>query len=199
MFFIPVILEKLLTQENRVLEYWTNKKKRLDQNQQWVIIIKIEESWTNTNCLYIHEFFEMLSSAPYRHHCHHGSAQVCPVWEVCQAIPCLDQGGGRHLPQHPHPGDYHHDQAQQGWWCWGRSWVWVWKCLTSGGEHLRGDGAAFGGAQLFQGESSRDQREGGIFWRWRNFFSKQNLTFWSGEVAAAAGGYFSWEGPCART
>ncbi|XP_023330642.1 triple functional domain protein isoform X4 [Eurytemora carolleeae] len=31
------ILEKLLTQENRVLEYWTNKKKRLDQNQQYVL------------------------------------------------------------------------------------------------------------------------------------------------------------------
>ena len=33
-FPLSVILEKLLTQENRVLEYWTNKKKRLDQNQQ---------------------------------------------------------------------------------------------------------------------------------------------------------------------
>ena len=32
-----VILEKLLTQENRVLEYWTSKKKRLDQNQQYVL------------------------------------------------------------------------------------------------------------------------------------------------------------------
>ena len=34
---ISVILEKLLTQENRVLEYWTSKKKRLDQNQQYVL------------------------------------------------------------------------------------------------------------------------------------------------------------------
>ena len=34
---ISVILEKLLTQENRVLEYWTGKKKRLDQNQQYVL------------------------------------------------------------------------------------------------------------------------------------------------------------------
>ena len=32
-----MILEKLLTQENRVLEYWTNKKKRLDQNQQYCL------------------------------------------------------------------------------------------------------------------------------------------------------------------
>ncbi len=31
------ILEKLLTQENRVLEYWTAKKKRLDQNQQFCL------------------------------------------------------------------------------------------------------------------------------------------------------------------
>ena len=37
-FSLPlVILEKLLTQENRVLEYWTSKKKRLDQNQQYVL------------------------------------------------------------------------------------------------------------------------------------------------------------------
>jgi triple functional domain protein len=35
-FFI-VILEKLLSQENRVLEYWTSKKKRLDQNQQYCL------------------------------------------------------------------------------------------------------------------------------------------------------------------
>ena len=34
---ILVILEQLLTQENRVLEYWTSKKKRLDQNQQYVL------------------------------------------------------------------------------------------------------------------------------------------------------------------
>jgi triple functional domain protein len=34
---ISVILEKLLTQENRVLEYWTAKKKRLDQNQQFCL------------------------------------------------------------------------------------------------------------------------------------------------------------------
>ncbi len=32
-----MILEKLLTQENRVLEYWTSKKKRLDQNQQFCL------------------------------------------------------------------------------------------------------------------------------------------------------------------
>ena len=32
-----VILEKLLTQENRVLDYWTSKKKRLDQNQQFCL------------------------------------------------------------------------------------------------------------------------------------------------------------------
>lgn len=31
------ILEKLLTQENRVLEYWTTKKKRLDQTQQFCL------------------------------------------------------------------------------------------------------------------------------------------------------------------
>ena len=37
MFAFEVILEKLLTQENRVLEYWTSKKKRLDQNQQYVL------------------------------------------------------------------------------------------------------------------------------------------------------------------
>ena len=36
-FSLLVILEKLLTQENRVLEYWTSKKKRLDQNQQYVL------------------------------------------------------------------------------------------------------------------------------------------------------------------
>jgi len=30
-------LEKLLTQENRVLEYWTAKKKRLDQTQQYCL------------------------------------------------------------------------------------------------------------------------------------------------------------------
>ncbi len=35
--FFAVILEKLLTQENRVLEYWTSKKKRLDQNQQFCL------------------------------------------------------------------------------------------------------------------------------------------------------------------
>ena len=34
---MSVILEKLLTQENRLLEYWTAKKKRLDQNQQFVL------------------------------------------------------------------------------------------------------------------------------------------------------------------
>ena len=36
-FTFSVILEKLLTQENRVLEYWTTKKKRLDQNQQFCL------------------------------------------------------------------------------------------------------------------------------------------------------------------
>ena len=37
--FFPhsAILEKLLTQENRVLEYWTTKKKRLDQTQQFCL------------------------------------------------------------------------------------------------------------------------------------------------------------------
>jgi hypothetical protein len=35
--FPAVILEKLLSQENRVLEYWTSKKKRLDQNQQYCL------------------------------------------------------------------------------------------------------------------------------------------------------------------
>ena len=35
--FFLVILEKLLTQENRVLDYWTSKKKRLDQNQQFCL------------------------------------------------------------------------------------------------------------------------------------------------------------------
>ena len=36
-FSFSVILEKLLTQENRVLDYWTSKKKRLDQNQQFCL------------------------------------------------------------------------------------------------------------------------------------------------------------------
>ena len=40
-YFLPkknkAILEKLLTQENRVLEYWTAKKKRLDQTQQYCL------------------------------------------------------------------------------------------------------------------------------------------------------------------
>ena len=36
-FSSPAILEKLLTQENRVLEYWTAKKKRLDQTQQYCL------------------------------------------------------------------------------------------------------------------------------------------------------------------
>lgn len=31
------ILEQLLKQENKVLEYWTMKKKRLDQCQQYVL------------------------------------------------------------------------------------------------------------------------------------------------------------------
>lgn len=31
------ILEKLLSQENKVLEYWTQRKKRLDQCQQYVL------------------------------------------------------------------------------------------------------------------------------------------------------------------
>ena len=35
--FVAAILEKLLSQENRVLEYWTAKKKRLDQNQQYCL------------------------------------------------------------------------------------------------------------------------------------------------------------------
>merc|ERR1719412_2358001 len=34
---VKAILEKLLTQENRVLEYWTAKKKRLDQTQQYCL------------------------------------------------------------------------------------------------------------------------------------------------------------------
>ena len=34
---VKVILEKLLAQENRVLEYWTTKKKRLDQHQQFCL------------------------------------------------------------------------------------------------------------------------------------------------------------------
>merc|ERR1712223_970424 len=34
---VKAILEKLLTQENRVLEYWTTKKKRLDQTQQFCL------------------------------------------------------------------------------------------------------------------------------------------------------------------
>jgi len=34
---VKLILERLMTQENRVLEYWTAKKKRLDQNQQYVL------------------------------------------------------------------------------------------------------------------------------------------------------------------
>ena len=36
-YTFAAILEKLLTQENRVLEYWTTKKKRLDQNQQYCL------------------------------------------------------------------------------------------------------------------------------------------------------------------
>lgn len=31
------ILEKLLSQENKVLEHWTQRKKRLDQCQQYVL------------------------------------------------------------------------------------------------------------------------------------------------------------------
>ncbi|XP_040567429.1 triple functional domain protein isoform X3 [Lepeophtheirus salmonis] len=34
---VKAILEKLLSQENRVLEYWTTKKKRLDQHQQFCL------------------------------------------------------------------------------------------------------------------------------------------------------------------
>jgi len=34
---VKVILERLLTQENRVLEHWTAKKKRLDQHQQYCL------------------------------------------------------------------------------------------------------------------------------------------------------------------
>ena len=37
LFLLTAILEKLLTQENRVLEYWTTKKKRLDQTQQFCL------------------------------------------------------------------------------------------------------------------------------------------------------------------
>ena len=36
-FTLAAILEKLLSQENRVLEYWTSKKKRLDQHQQFCL------------------------------------------------------------------------------------------------------------------------------------------------------------------
>jgi hypothetical protein len=35
--FISGILEKLLCQENKVLEHWTQRKKRLDQCQQYVL------------------------------------------------------------------------------------------------------------------------------------------------------------------
>ena len=34
---VKVILERLLTQENHVLEFWTSKKKRLDQTQQFCL------------------------------------------------------------------------------------------------------------------------------------------------------------------
>ena len=34
---VKVILEQLLTQENHVLEFWTSKKKRLDQTQQFCL------------------------------------------------------------------------------------------------------------------------------------------------------------------
>lgn len=34
---VKLILDKLLTQENQVLEYWTQRKKRLDQCQQFVL------------------------------------------------------------------------------------------------------------------------------------------------------------------
>ena len=34
---MKAILEKLLNQENRVLDYWTQKKKRLDQAQQFCL------------------------------------------------------------------------------------------------------------------------------------------------------------------
>ena len=34
---MKVILERLLTQENHVLEFWTSKKKRLDQTQQFCL------------------------------------------------------------------------------------------------------------------------------------------------------------------
>lgn len=34
---VPDILEELLSKENRVLEYWTQRKKRLDQCHQYVL------------------------------------------------------------------------------------------------------------------------------------------------------------------
>lgn len=37
---VKTILDKLLTQENHVLEYWTQRKKRLDQCQQFVLFEK---------------------------------------------------------------------------------------------------------------------------------------------------------------
>jgi hypothetical protein len=37
MLFVSDILEKVLCQENKVLEHWTQRKKRLDQCQQYVL------------------------------------------------------------------------------------------------------------------------------------------------------------------
>jgi len=41
---LPVILDKLLVQENRVMQYWTSRKKHLDQCLQYVMF----EWWVNT-------------------------------------------------------------------------------------------------------------------------------------------------------
>lgn len=35
--YFLVILEQVLSQENKVLEYWTHRKKRLDQCQQYLL------------------------------------------------------------------------------------------------------------------------------------------------------------------
>ena len=48
-FDFSVILEKLLTQENRVLEYWTSKKKRCgcmpEYANNWWNVIVIRRQW----------------------------------------------------------------------------------------------------------------------------------------------------------
>ena len=63
-FSSPAILEKLLTQENRVLEYWTAKKKRLDQTQQYCLFERSANqalAWIKEEGKYFHYLFLLFS------------------------------------------------------------------------------------------------------------------------------------------